>query len=113
MQGACIFREGDLRADEKVGVNVNKEELIKALAYDRGQYEKGYKAGVRDFVKKLEKKVQHYPYYLYGLVKAVPLEDIYEILMETVGENTFTKVEHNSLCETETFEGMVGKHEEV
>ena len=30
-----------LQSIEKVGVNVNKEELIKALAYDRGQYEKG------------------------------------------------------------------------
>jgi hypothetical protein len=29
----------------KCGVNVDKEELIKALAYDRGQYEKGYLAG--------------------------------------------------------------------
>lgn len=26
----------------RVGVYVNKEELVKALAYDRGQYEKGY-----------------------------------------------------------------------
>jgi hypothetical protein len=32
----------------KCGVNVDKEELIKALAYDRGQYEKGYLAGRRD-----------------------------------------------------------------
>lgn len=27
----------------KVDVNVNKEELIKALNYDRGQYEKGFR----------------------------------------------------------------------
>lgn len=27
------------------GVDVNKEELLKALAYDRGQYEKGYTVG--------------------------------------------------------------------
>lgn len=31
-----------------VGVNVNKEELIKALQYDRGQYDKGYKDGYED-----------------------------------------------------------------
>lgn len=29
----------------KLGINVNKEELIKALQYDRAQYEKGYKDG--------------------------------------------------------------------
>lgn len=29
-------------AVQNVGVNVDKEELIKALQYDRGQYEKGY-----------------------------------------------------------------------
>lgn len=30
----------------KVGVNVDKYELVKALRYDRGQYEKGYADGV-------------------------------------------------------------------
>lgn len=32
-----------LKAVANVGVNVNKEELLKALNYDRKQYEKGYK----------------------------------------------------------------------
>ena len=31
-----------------VGVDVNKEELIKALNYDRQQYSKGYKNGYKD-----------------------------------------------------------------
>ena len=31
-----------LKAVMNVGVNVDKEELIKALAYDRGQYQIGY-----------------------------------------------------------------------
>ena len=31
-----------LTAVQKIGVNVDKDELIKALAYDRGQYQKGY-----------------------------------------------------------------------
>ena len=31
----------------KMGVNVDKEELLKALAYDRDQYEKGYADGRR------------------------------------------------------------------
>lgn len=33
------------RAIMQLGINVDKEELIKALAYDRGQYEKGYHDG--------------------------------------------------------------------
>ena len=31
-----------LMAIHRYGIDVDKEELIKALAYDRGQYEKGY-----------------------------------------------------------------------
>ena len=33
---------------KKVGVEVDKDELIKALNYDRDQYEKGYRDGRRD-----------------------------------------------------------------
>lgn len=32
---------------QAVGINVEKEELIKALQYDRNQYEKGYKDAMR------------------------------------------------------------------
>lgn len=38
----------------EIGVNVDKEELIKALQYDREQYAKGYIDGALDFVKKFE-----------------------------------------------------------
>ena len=37
-----------LKACQRVGVDVNKAELVKALEYDRGQYEKGYKNGYKD-----------------------------------------------------------------
>ena len=40
-----------LSAIHKVGVEVNKEELIKAMQYDRNQYEKGYEDGKKDAVK--------------------------------------------------------------
>lgn len=30
---------------KRIGIDVDKEELIKALQYDRGQYEKGHKDG--------------------------------------------------------------------
>lgn len=34
-----------VKAVQRVGVNVDKEELVKALKYDREQYEKGYADG--------------------------------------------------------------------
>ena len=45
MQAATVYElEGEvMRATVNVGVHVDKEELIKALAYDRDQYIKGYK----------------------------------------------------------------------
>lgn len=36
------IEEGIYKAVRKVNINVDREELIKALAYDRGQYDKGY-----------------------------------------------------------------------
>ena len=38
----------------KVGITVDKEELIKALRYDRGQYEKGYHDGILDSAGELQ-----------------------------------------------------------
>ena len=40
-------RDGEIVAQisEQVGVNVDKDELMKALKYDRNQYEEGYRAG--------------------------------------------------------------------
>ena len=38
-------------------ISVDKGELIKALQYDRGQYEKGYADGVRDTQAKFESAV--------------------------------------------------------
>lgn len=37
-----------LKAVQNVGVDVSKDELIKALKYDRGQYQKGYEDGKED-----------------------------------------------------------------
>lgn len=46
--------EGDvLRAVQKVGVDVDKHELLRALQYDRDQYEKGYADGKRDAINEL------------------------------------------------------------
>ena len=37
-------------AIQKCGVEVNKEELLRALSYDRNQYDEGYEDGFRDGV---------------------------------------------------------------
>lgn len=39
-----------LKCVQSYGINVDKDELIKALKYDRQQYEKGYKDGAKEFV---------------------------------------------------------------
>ena len=50
-----------LEAVQQVGIHVNKEELVKALNYDRGQYEKGYEDAMR--------KIKNPPYLEYEEIK--------------------------------------------
>lgn len=46
--------ENIFKAIQKFNINVNKEELIKALQYDRNQYEKGYCDGYNEAMKKIQ-----------------------------------------------------------
>ena len=46
----------------KVGVNVDKEELIKALQYDRYQYTKGYEDGKNDVLDKIRAEIEQNAY---------------------------------------------------
>ena len=50
------------RAVQNVGVNVDKAELLRALSYDRDQYEKGYadgyEAGRLAMLDELKRKLQ-------------------------------------------------------
>lgn len=48
--------EAVYRAVQRIGVNVNKDELIKALSYDRQQYQKGYADGVKAVIAKIREK---------------------------------------------------------
>jgi hypothetical protein len=48
------------RAVQEVGVSVDKEEIIKALQYDREQYIKGYTDGIKEFAEKLKKDKQRF-----------------------------------------------------
>lgn len=47
-----------MKAIRKVGVNVDKEELIKALQYDRNQYTKGYEDGKNDVFDKVKAEIE-------------------------------------------------------
>lgn len=42
------FENSVLKAVQKVGINVDKEELLKALIYDRRQYDKGYEDAMNE-----------------------------------------------------------------
>ena len=42
------YEDAIYRAVQNVGINIDREELLKALEYDRGQYEKGWEEGFRD-----------------------------------------------------------------
>ena len=46
-----------MKAIRKVGVNVDKSELIKALQYDRNQYEKGYEDGKNEVLDKIRAEI--------------------------------------------------------
>lgn len=44
----CDIEDGIYKAVQHAGITVNRDELIKALKYDRGQYEKGYEDAKRE-----------------------------------------------------------------
>lgn len=54
------FEDNCLKAVQSYGFLINKEELVKALNYDRNQYEKGYSDGyaeaINDFVERLKEE---------------------------------------------------------
>lgn len=54
--------EYTLRCFQQIGVNVDKYELIKALEYDRGQYEKGWKDRDNEIVRCKDCKYAHMTY---------------------------------------------------
>jgi hypothetical protein len=47
------------KVKEVYGVDVEKEELLRALKYDRGQYEKGYSEGFKIAVEMLASRIHH------------------------------------------------------
>ena len=62
---------------QTIGYAVDKEELIKALQYDRRQYEKGYEDGRKSVGKCSECK--HFEYNSVAMVDGIPLIVAHEI----------------------------------
>lgn len=48
-----------LEAVKNIGVYVDKDELVKALSYDRNQYSKGYNDAVEEFREYLKTVIPH------------------------------------------------------
>jgi hypothetical protein len=46
-----------VKISETIGTDVDKEELIKALNYDRNQYQKGYLDGKNDTLEKVRAEI--------------------------------------------------------
>ena len=51
---------GIYRAVQEAHVNVDKEELLKALRYDREQYEKGYHEAIKEFAEAYKEQIKSY-----------------------------------------------------
>lgn len=60
------YEDEIFRAVQNVGINVDKEELLKALEYDRGQYEEGFKEGERHTLRQIKNLL---PEWLYEAIK--------------------------------------------
>lgn len=52
------YENNILKAVASYNIDVNKEELIKALKYERDQYNKGYEDAKKDFAEKIDRIVE-------------------------------------------------------
>ena len=60
------YEDEIFRAIQNVGINVDREELLKALEYDRGQYEEGFREGERHTLRQIKNLL---PEWLYIAIK--------------------------------------------
>lgn len=54
------YEDDCLKVVQSYGFTVNKEELTKALQYDRGQYTKGYNDAIEEFAKKANDRIAEF-----------------------------------------------------
>ena len=81
----------------KAGIIVDKDELIKALKYDREQYEKGYKDCINERVKFLEKQldiaIKELCFTAKGADACNSLDNLYEGIKEWIEEQARKEVQ--------------------
>lgn len=78
------FENNVLQAIYKYDVHVNKDELEKALKYDRNQYDIGYKDGVRAAFEKIREHYCSYDLDNYFSFRAVDEDTVNEIYNEII-----------------------------
>lgn len=75
---------------KRIGIDVNKEELIKALQYDRGQYEKGYSDGyakaIDEFTERLQEKVESFQTEINGFKADILTLDYFVEFVDEIAE---------------------------
>ena len=60
------YEDEIFRAIQNVEINVDREELLKALEYDRGQYEEGFREGEEHTLRQIKNLL---PEWLYIAIK--------------------------------------------
>lgn len=60
LQTQMIYEEENMvmQAVRNISINVDKKELIKALQYDRNQYDKGYADGKNDVLNQIREEIE-------------------------------------------------------
>lgn len=79
--------ENIFKAIFETGVKVDKEELLKALKYDREQYNKGYIDGLKEFAERLKAKKARYNADNFYVIDYIPSKEVDNLLKEMVGED--------------------------
>jgi hypothetical protein len=76
------IEDGVYKAVENYGINVDKDELLKALQYDRKQYQKGFADGIKAVAKILKESMCNYDLDNYHSFRAIEEETLDDIIKE-------------------------------
>lgn len=77
------------KAIESYNIHVDKDELLKALSYDRMQYEVGYRSGVIEFAEYLKKHSCSYDLDNYHSFDAIDIEDLDDLAEEFLDKKEY------------------------
>jgi hypothetical protein len=78
-----LVEENVYKTVTKLGINVDKEGLLRALQYDREQYQKGYDDGCKKAIKEFARALRQQAFdRLY-----VSIDEIDNLVKEMVGED--------------------------